>query len=238
MNLLNGNGSRLRRSVAGRLGVASTSTSVTCLIIGCLAVLMIFLSFACNGPTPTETPPTHEHTKTPTPTDTPSLTAFLTPTLIPTAAATSIATLIPTATATLTATLTPTPSPTLTPTTRVPPPVAQLELIAPLQWETYPNSIVFQWKGGPLRAGQAYQVTAYHLETLYMVQSDPLVDQSWTKDLPKELVGAWYWRVSVVKGGSELTTTSEWLFYFDPCYHPTPSGGNGEQTATATPEHE
>jgi len=82
MNLLNGNGSRLRRFVAGRLGVASTSTSATCLIIACLAVLMVFLSFACSGPTPTETPPTHEHTKMPTPTDTPSPT--VTPAPLPT----------------------------------------------------------------------------------------------------------------------------------------------------------
>jgi len=81
MNLLNGNGSRLRRFVAGRLGVASTSTSVTCLIIACLAVLMIFLSFACNGPTPTMPTP-HQRTPNPPPSYTPSPT--VTPTLTPT----------------------------------------------------------------------------------------------------------------------------------------------------------
>jgi len=81
MNLLNGNGSRLRRFVAGRLGVASTSMSATCLIIACLAVWMVFLSFACSGRRPTQPP--HECTHTPTPTHTPSPTASPTPTPTP-----------------------------------------------------------------------------------------------------------------------------------------------------------
>jgi hypothetical protein len=84
MNLLNDNGSRLCRFVAGRLGVASPSTSVTCLIIACLAVLMTFLSFACNGPAPTGPTPTRptQHvrsTPTPTFTDPPSPTVPPTP---------------------------------------------------------------------------------------------------------------------------------------------------------------
>jgi hypothetical protein len=44
---------------------------------------MIFLSFACNGPTPTETQPPHIRTLTPTFIDTPSPTASLTPSSTP-----------------------------------------------------------------------------------------------------------------------------------------------------------
>jgi len=81
MDLLNGNGSRLRRFVAGRLGITPTSMPATCLVITYLAAFIMLLSLACCVPKPTEPPP-HMRTATPAPTDTPYPT--LAPTLVPT----------------------------------------------------------------------------------------------------------------------------------------------------------
>jgi hypothetical protein len=59
-----------------------------------------------------------------------------------------------------------------------------------------------------------------------------LTDQSWTADLPADKYGEWRWTVSVVQGGRAVTTSSEWMFWFNPF----PGGGKpGEPTPTEPP---
>jgi len=81
MDLFNENGSRLRRFIGGHSSVPSTIRPAAYLIMTCLAVFTIFLSFACNGPMPAETPIPHMRTFMPTSTCTPSPTVSPTPTL-------------------------------------------------------------------------------------------------------------------------------------------------------------
>jgi len=221
----------LFKSLTLHLPVTAVDRSLAFVVTMVLVIVALLSNPAC-GPSPTPA----NSTPTVIPVTRPSPTPSVTPTDLPVTPNTHTPTFTNTPTPTPTVTTPATPTLSLTspppppPTTQVPPPFVRPELIAPSEGGTYKNSITFQWSGS-LRAGQVYQVTAYHENSGYLIQSEPLATPSWTVDLPKELVGAWYWRVSVVKGGSELTTTSEWLFYFDP------SGGNGEHTATATPEH-
>ena len=127
------------------------------------------------------------------------------PTAVPTSAA--ISTLFPTGTPSLTAT--PTPFPTPVPGATVP------ELIAPAIGDTYRNPMTFRWRGS-LRAGQAYQVTVFHAESGYTIQSGLLTEQSWTTDLPVERYAEWRWTVSVVRDGKILATSPERMFWFSP----------------------
>ena len=96
-----------------------------------------------------------------------------------------------------------TPAPTLTPFPTPIPGATVPELIAPAQGLEYRSPLTFQWRGF-LRAGQAYQVTARHTESGYVVQSGLLTDQSWAADLPAEKFGEWRWAVSVVQNRRTL----------------------------------
>jgi hypothetical protein len=155
------------------------------------------------------------------------------------------ATVPPTATPTLTLTATvassdtPTFQPTLTPV-RTPTPMAtavpqavQPELIVPAQGREYSNPITFQWSCS-LGAGRAYQVTAYHAGSDHTVQSGLLTTREWTTGLPAERFGEWRWTVSVVQGGMTVTTSSEWMFWFQPFPGP---GQPPQETNTPTPEY-
>jgi len=104
--------------------------------------------------------------------------------------------------------------PTLAPRATAPEPVA------PTQGGEYQSPVTFQW-GGSLGAGQAYQVTARHAESGYVIQSGPLTDHSWTADLPADKYGEWRWAVAVMHGEKTLATSSECMFWFNP------SGGSG-----------
>jgi len=110
---------------------------------------------------------------------------------------------------------TPTRVPTQPPADTAVPQAAQPELMVPAQGGEYSNPITFEWSGS-LSAGQAYQVTAYHLESAYTVQSELLMTQNWITDLPAERFGEWRWTVSMVQGGQTVTTSSEWMFWFQP----------------------
>jgi len=79
----------------------------------------------------------------------------------------------------------------------------------------------FEWIGS-LSAGQAYQVTAYHVESGHVIQSGPLAAQTWTADLPGDKYGEWRWYVSVVASGVEAAKSKEGMFWFQPF-----GGGNG-----------
>lgn len=154
-----------------------------------------------HTPTPTiATPPTSTPTPSPTPTSTP----------IPSPTATRT----PTSTPTPTRTSTPTPSPTATPTYL--PPVAP-ELIAPDLGGTHNGRgpITFQWRGS-LSVGQAYLVIARHPKRDSEIKSKLLTGQSWTRALPADIAGEWYWTVSVVQGKRILVTSPEWWFWFVP----------------------
>jgi hypothetical protein len=83
------------------------------------------------------------------------------------------------------------------------------------------NPIEFRWSGS-LYAGQSYQVTARHTESGYVVQSQPLMDQTWTTNLPAENYGAWRWTASVVQGTRTVITSDEWMFWLRPF------NGNGD----------
>jgi hypothetical protein len=159
----------------------------------------------------------------------------MTPTNAPTATATPTPTNTPTNTPTSRPTNTPRPTPTLTATpTRTPTPQpVQPKLREPLLGRTYIyNPFTFQWSGS-LSSGQAYQVTAYHPATGYLIQSELLETQIWTVHLPSERYGGWHWRVSVVKTGVVLISSSEWMFWFDP--FPYSSRPNGRLTNTPVP---
>jgi len=206
--------SRLGLFKVSRSPMVAVDRLVVLLTTMALAIVAPFANTACNGPLATTTiptpiaitrppspTPTLTSTNTPTPTDTP----IPTPTNIPTPA------------------ITPSPTPTFTP----PPPqapaagitpwVAQPTLIAPFNGEKCLSPITFQWIDS-LRAGQAYQVTAYWAtDENVVMHSDLLRDKSWRIGLPGKTYGEWRWAVSVVGGGSRLISSSdEWTFWFEP----------------------
>ena len=175
-----------------------------------------------DNPTPTSTPsPTLVATLPPQPTHTPTRTPTHTPTSIPKATKTPRSTSTPMHTPSPTSTATETPlPPTAIPTSA--PQVIQPVLAAPTQGGEYKSPITFQWNGS-LSTGQTYQVTTYHPESQTVLQSELLTDPSWIANLPGDKYGEWRWRVSVVQGGSALTTSSEGMFWFVPF-----PGGGGE----------
>lgn len=154
----------------------------------------------------------------------PDLSSFL-PTLTPIPKSTNTVmpayTLTPTLFLTHTPTPTDTPTPTLTIVPTLPPVTPQLS--TPDLGSTYQNPIMFEWSG-QLRAGQTYQVTAYHTDSRDAIRSDLLTVQRWESYLPDKHVGEWRWRVSVLQDGQTVASSSEWHFYFDP--HPGGGGGN------------
>jgi pSer/pThr/pTyr-binding forkhead associated (FHA) protein len=164
------------------------------------------------------------------------------------------ATALPTATPTLvltpTETIAPTEVPTVQPTrpsvrtpTRVAPSVPQavsLELVAPAQGVIDQlNPITFRWRGS-LSGSQVYQVTAYHPESGERVGSGPLAVPTWTTNLPAERYGEWRWTVSVVQNGNTVTTSDEWMFWFNPFPRteepPQPEGTHPPHERTPTPD--
>jgi hypothetical protein len=181
---------------------------------------------------PSATPaPTQPLSSTATPVP-PSATPRATPTRTPSPPPT-VAT--PSATPTSTAPPTPTRTPTLAATaTPVPPRATVPEPLAPSQGGTYQNPIAFQWRGS-LSAGQSYRVTARHLESGHVIQSELLTDQSWTVDLPPERYAEWRWTVSVVQGGREVATSSEWMLWFNPRPGGDDGGGGGGEGPTPPP---
>ncbi len=174
--------------------------------------------------TPTAAPPTATSRVTMAPSDTPTSE----PTSTPKGDATSEPTDMPASTATLTPTRTPLPTATegSAPPTATPAPSATTapatQLVAPAHGGSYKNPITFQWRA-TLGAGQAYQVTARHTGSGEIVQSGSLSGETWTTDVPGSRVGEWVWSVSVVQGGSVVTTSPEGMFYFDPNL-----GGDGD----------
>jgi serine/threonine-protein kinase len=190
--------------------------------------------------TPTAVPPTAtsrvtaapSDTPTSEPTSTPKVTATPEPTETPVSTATPRVTPTPTPTRTPLPTATEGPTP---PTATSAPSVTPPQLVAPAQGGTYKNPVTFQWSG-VLGASQAYQVTARHTGSGEMVQSGLLSGESWTTDVPGSRVGEWVWSVSVVQGGSTVTTSPEGMFYFDPGLGPTSvPGPQPGVTPTNTP---
>jgi hypothetical protein len=141
-----------------------------------------------------------------------------TPTASPTRTNTPTPTIAPTATATRppTATSTPTASPTARAT---PLPVTTPQLMVPVAGSTYGSSVAFEWRGS-LSGDQTYLVTARHVESGYVVQSELLTEPGWTVDLPGERYGLWRWTVSVTQGGRTVASSPEWSFWFDPYPEP------------------
>jgi len=109
--------------------------------------------------------------------------------------------------------------------------------MAPEGGGEFKNPITFQWSGS-LGAGEAYQVTAFHPGSDYTIQGDLLTTPEWTTDLPGDRYGEWRWTVSVVRGGSAVATSSEWMFWFNPFMgvEPPSEPGQPEPTSTKTPE--
>jgi len=183
-----------------------------------------------SAPTPTSSP-TPAATLTHTPTRTPTRTSTPTPTSPPTATPTPHATSTPAHTPTPTATETPRPrAATATPV----PQIIQPALTAPAQGGTYRNPIAFQWSGS-LSTNQAYQVTLYHPGSDYVLQSELLAAPSWSTNLPADRYGEWRWRVAVIQGGTAVTTSSEWMFWFDPGGGGGGGGGGGDGGGSPTP---
>jgi hypothetical protein len=173
----------------------------------------------------TPTPPMHQPTSTPTRSPAPTRAPTSTPMYTPTPAATS--TRIPRVS-------TPTPAATFTRIPRVstPTPIPRAvlpELVAPAQGGEYQSPIGFQWRSA-LSRGQAYLVIARHPGSGHVIQSELLMDQSWTADLPNDKYGEWRWTVSVVQDGRTVATSAEWMFWFNP--H---SGGGGGDGGSAKP---
>lgn len=176
--------------------------------------------------TPTPITPTSTTTRTspPSPTSTSSPTAA--PTATPTASPIARTSAAPTSTSTRA------PVSTLWPTSRPPATVPQLK--SPPQGGEYKNPIVFEWSGS-LNTGQAYQVTAYHVESGHVIQSGSLVaQQTWTADLPGDKYGEWRWRVAVLANGEVAATSAEWMFWFQP-FGGGDNGGDGDATYTPPP---
>jgi hypothetical protein len=96
------------------------------------------------------------------------------------------------------------------------------------------SPVTFEWHGS-LSAGQAYQVTTYHAETGHAIQSPLLSSSNWIADLPADRYGGWHWRVAVVQSGTAVTTSSEWMFWFNPHPGGGASGGGGAATSTPPP---
>jgi hypothetical protein len=181
-----------------------------------------------SGSATPEAQPTQTHTRTPTVLTTDTPTRVDTVEAKPTPTPTSTDTPTPTPTSKPVPTLTRRPTPT---SLSSPPPLpVRPELAAPALGSLQANPIALQWIG-ELGAGQGYQVTAYHTESGYTIQSDLLTVQTWTVDLPAERFGEWRWHVSVVSDGSSLATSSEGMFWFNP--HP--GGGNDNGDTVPTP---
>ena len=79
----------------------------------------------------------------------------------------------------------------------------------------YQNPIIFEWNGS-LGMDQAYQVTAYHLESGHTVHSELLTTQQWAIDLPPEQYGEWRFEVAVVRYKDVVAISSEGMFWFNP----------------------
>jgi hypothetical protein len=183
--------------------------------------------------TPSRTPTQTAATPSTTPTQAPSPTlTAATPSSTPTQTP-SPTPIVTTSTATSTSppTSTPTPSPTVTAPARTQAPrIAQPEPLEPLLGRDYKNPVTFRWSGS-LGWQQAYQVTAYHLVSGDSVQSELLTTPEWSIDLPAERFGEWRWSVSVIGFGRILSTSPEWMFWFDPI----PGPRNPRPTPTSTP---
>jgi hypothetical protein len=95
--------------------------------------------------------------------------------------------------------------------------------------------VQFQWDG-TVDEGQTYRVTARHATTGAVLQSDLLMIQVWSANLPDEKVGEWHWTVSVVQSGTILVTSDEGMFWFDPGQGSGGGGGGGEGDEESTPE--
>jgi hypothetical protein len=126
----------------------------------------------------------------------------------------------PTSTPTNTPTPTTTPIPQATPTFTLLP-IIQPEPLAPSSSGEHPNPITFEWSGN-LGYNQQYQVIAIH-NSGYTLRSDPLTAQQWTTELPPEAFGEWKWRVAVLSGSREVTSSGEKVLWFNPM----PGGGGG-----------
>jgi hypothetical protein len=177
--------------------------------------------------TPSETPVTPRPTSTLTPsmepsTATPSQTPMVeaatetVPSQTPTRVTPSLtSTSTPTPTETATETITPSPTETPTVTASATPEIVQPMILTPLLGREYQNPITFEWRGR-LNPGQAYEITAYHLDSGAFIRSYLIEDTEWTVDLPAERVGEWRWWVSVMAYGNRLASSPESMFWFNP----------------------
>ncbi len=111
--------------------------------------------------------------------------------------------------------------------TPTPPLASPPTLISPGQGDTHygTDPVEFRWTG-TLSSGQTFQVRARSSRTGFEVKSPPLSTTSWAAKLPEDSWGEWRWRVSVLWRGSELVTSDERLFWFQP-HRPPPGGGGG-----------
>jgi protein phosphatase len=189
------------------------------------------------GTTPTVVPPSSTPVGTPEETDSASTSpgtpgepdVTSTPSGAPgqsdSAPTTTVAQSIPSTSTALPSSSEPEPSQTPSPQAVAP------ELVTPEQGRDSQNPITFRWRG-PLQVGQAFQVTARHVDSGATVQSDLLRDLTWIKDLPAQRHGEWRWTVSLMDGSNTLSTSSEGMFWF------TPFSNNGQQDTpqSATPE--
>jgi hypothetical protein len=145
--------------------------------------------------------PTTTHTPPPTPTSVPTQPPTPTKTQMPTATPTSVPTQTPTNT----------PAPTATPVPWTAVPV----LVEPPAGGEFKNPLVFRWQGS-LNAGEGFQVTIYHPASNERIQTGMLTDREWSYELPANRTGEWRWTVWVVRQGTVLATSEEWMFWFDP----------------------
>lgn len=185
----------VERATPPRAAVATKpSMGAPVIIVGGVA-LMVIVVLAIGGPRMPVVLPTTTPTLSPTPTPTPTITVN------------------PTATPLLMETPTPTdiPTPTLAPAPRAAPP----DLISPQEGREYGNPVVFQWSDSA-DVDREYQVTAYHRESGYKVESRLLSSDQWAMSLPEDYFGEWRWMVSVIRGGSIEATSSESMFWFQP----------------------
>jgi tetratricopeptide (TPR) repeat protein len=121
----------------------------------------------------------------------------------------------------------PSPSPTIalaspiltpTPVTMKQVPVQPQPEAPPSGGGPYSSPVVIRWSGR-LDVGQAYQVSIYIMDSnnrrIPIAQSSLMTTNYWVTNFGA-IIGEVRWRVSVVSGGSELSTSPEAHFYVNP----------------------
>ncbi len=210
---------KLRRLIAGNVGLLSNAMLATVVGIALLEALGLSVLSGCRSSSPSlpaiaPTGPTH--VRPPTSTITPTST----PTMSPTPTSTRTSTPIPIPTHTPTRTPTKASTPTLTSTQRPPPPPPRL--VKPEANATVGRNqvtqVTFEWQWEQdLGWGQTFQVFVLHKPTGKSFASPELLTSRWSTELPvPEYIGDCRWLVVIVQSHKAVAQSEEWNFWFSP----------------------